>query len=132
MCTQTITKNVVKGLLRMLIKIKKIKKKDREKTLFLITAGVIVKKLIFSFKSSVRTMLMKKAPQRISNNCGLKRKYSWTRKVFYLCSVIEACVKLWTRKNGCLGYFSVLLVCVVRVRQEYYCYTKIILNYRSC
>ena len=36
MCTQMITKNVVKGLLRMLNKIKKIKKKDREKTLFLI------------------------------------------------------------------------------------------------
>ena len=36
MFTQTITKNVVKGLLRMLNKIKKIKKKDREKTLFLI------------------------------------------------------------------------------------------------
>ena len=36
MFKQTVAKNVVKGLLRMLNKLKKIKKKDREKTLFLI------------------------------------------------------------------------------------------------
>ena len=86
MCTQMITKNVVKGLLRMLNKIKKIKKKDREKTLFLILGMLSSRsdsrEVVFSFKSSVRAMLIKRAPHRISNNHGLKENICGQEKFF--------------------------------------------------
>ena len=86
MCTQTNTKNVVKGLLRMLNKLKKIMKKDREKTLFLIIGMLSSwsdsREVVFSFKSSVRTMLIKKTPHRISNNHGLKENMRGQEKFF--------------------------------------------------
>ena len=85
MFKQMITKNVVKGLLRMLNKLKKIKKKDREKTLFLIigmSSWSDSREVVFSFKSSVRTMLIKKALHRISNNHGLEENICGQEKFF--------------------------------------------------
>ena len=86
MFSQMITKNVMKRLLRMLNKIKKIKKKDREKTLFLILGMLSSwsdsREVVFSFKSSVRTMQIKEAPHRISNNCGLKENIRGQEKFF--------------------------------------------------
>ena len=83
-----ITKNVVKGLLRMLNKLKKIKKKDREKTLFLIIGMISSwkdsREVVFSFKSSVRTMLTKKALHRISNNHGLEENIRGQEKFLSL------------------------------------------------